>query len=326
MNGAGSGRDRDRARRADGGARWRHRDCRGRSGITTSAIRARTTRSSCGRGVGAATWRASTASQSRRSSKPTADPARIQDRDRQDARHSRGQRDRWKRGSAPLQPKNRLRRPRSARLLPPGPARRGKSSRSTIRRRGRRESAQAPANSFPPPAARMRRQASLQPPPTRTRTDREDRRMDGGGGPTSRGGHLPVAGARPRLSPDMAQRRRAGQNAGINIAASRGAPVAGGRIPAPSPMPATRSAATVISCWSSIRTAASRPTRISNALTRQARRYGQARPGDREGRDTGGVSEPQLHFELRRGKNAVDPRRISRARGRMPAAEEGVEG
>ena len=44
------------------------------------------------------------------------------------------------------------------------------------------------------------------------------------------------------------------------------------------------------SCWSSRATRSSRGQVI-------------AKVGD-----TGGVSEPQLHFELRRGKKAVDPR------------------
>ncbi|HEX2150544.1 MAG TPA: M23 family metallopeptidase, partial [Stellaceae bacterium] len=39
--------------------------------------------------------------------------------------------------------------------------------------------------------------------------------------------------------------------------------------------------------------------------------------------DTGGVSEPQLHFELRRGKKAVDPREFL---GSAPSAGDGGKG
>jgi murein DD-endopeptidase MepM/ murein hydrolase activator NlpD len=37
--------------------------------------------------------------------------------------------------------------------------------------------------------------------------------------------------------------------------------------------------------------------------------------------DTGGVSEPQLHFELRRGKRPVDPREFL-----VPAPSAGASG
>ena len=65
----------------------------------------------------------------------------------------------------------------------------------------------------------------------------------------------------------------------------------------------------------------------SRFAARQSRRHGQPRPSDRKGRQYRRVSEPQLHFELRRGKKAVDPRELlgpganAGGNGKEPRAE-----
>ena len=58
----------------------------------------------------------------------------------------------------------------------------------------------------------------------------------------------------------------------------------------------------------------------SSAATRSRRGQVIAKVGD-----TGGVSEPQLHFELRRGKKAVDPREFL-GQGSNVGGSKGAEG
>ena len=78
-------------------------------------------------------------------------------------------------------------------------------------------------------------------------------------------------------------------------------------MPASSPMPATNCAATAIWSSSSTRTAGiSAYAHCDLILVKKGEKVARGQVIARVGA-TGNVSEPQLHFELRRGNKPVDP-------------------
>ena len=146
-----------------------------------------------------------------------------------DARHprraSRGRRRR--RPPAAIAAESRRRRPPSARRRRPArKARRSHPARRTrCRRRGNRRGSGDRLSAAGAPA---RRASCLRPPPNGPRPPADpaekERRVGGGRAGSTNGGHFPWP-VRGRVLAGYGATKEGGQNAGINIAASRGAPV-----------------------------------------------------------------------------------------------------
>ena len=156
---------------------------------------------------------------------------------------------------APLRRKSRPRRLRSAQPLLPEPRKPAKSSRSTSPRRRRGNRQRRRRSAFRRRSASAKRQAVSAAPPKRKRAPAEKTVAEaeaGRAGEPRRASS--VAGARPR-----SRRLRRDKGAAATMTASTSPRRAARRskrsMPAPSPMPATRCAATATSCWSSMPTA-----------------------------------------------------------------------
>jgi murein DD-endopeptidase MepM/ murein hydrolase activator NlpD len=176
-----------------------------------------------------------------------------------------------------------------------------------------RKTAEAQASSLSPPAAAIqgnrpeghRAQGKLSPPAAEPAEDDEAAEA---GPPAKSGAHFPWP-VRGRVLAGYGATKEGGHNAGINIAAARGAPVraveggvvayAGNEIRGYGNLVLVKHPDGFISAYAHLD---SLLVKRGDTVTR-----GQviAKVGT-----TGGVSEPQLHFELRRGKNAVDPRQF----------------
>ena len=225
---------------------------------------------------------------------------------------------------APLRRKNRPRRLRSAPPLLPEPRKRAKSSRSTSprRRQGnrqrrrrsafRRRSASAKGK-LSPPAAEAERAARRE--DRRSRRRRTSRRVEAG----TFHGRCAVA-----FSPATARQRRAARTPGINIAASRGTPVrtvdsgtvayAGNEIRGYGNLVLVKHSSGLISAYA----------HLDALLVKRGDTVSRGQVIAKVG-DTGGVSQPQLHFELRRGKKAVDPREFL-GQGSNAGGSKGAQG
>ncbi len=187
-----------------------------------------------------------------------------------------------------------------------------------------RKSATAPAIGFPPPvrfgegqAVSARRRSGHAPPAEKTVASAEADE------PTSRGGHLPWP-VRGRVLAGYGATKEGGQNAGINIAASRGAPVravdsgtvayAGNEIRGYGNLVLVKHSSGMISAYA----------HLDALLVKRGDTVSRGQVIAKVG-DTGGVSQPQLHFELRRGKKAVDPREFL-GQGSNAGGSKGAEG
>ncbi len=175
----------------------------------------------------------------------------------------------------------------------------------------RKKSAEAPAISFPPPTAPARGKLS---PPAAEPAARPPQQAENevasaeAEEPSSRSGHLPWP-VRGRIVGGYGSTKGGGHNAGINIAAARGAPVhavdagvvayAGNEIRGYGNLVLVKHPSGLISAYAHL------DTLLVNRGDTVSRGQVIAKVGN-----TGGVSEPQLHFELRRGKKAVDPREL----------------
>jgi len=189
-----------------------------------------------------------------------------------------------------------------------------------------KKSATTPAIGFPPPAAPMKGRlsppaaepvATSAPPAGKTVASAEADE------PTSPGGHLPWP-VRGRVLAGYGATKEGGQNAGINIAAARGAPVravesgtvayAGNEIRGYGNLVLVKHPNGLISAYAHL-----------DSIT--VKRGDTVKGGQVIAKvgDTGGVSQPQLHFELRRGKKAVDPREFL-GQGSNTGGPKGVEG
>jgi murein DD-endopeptidase MepM/ murein hydrolase activator NlpD len=172
-----------------------------------------------------------------------------------------------------------------------------------------RKSAEAPAISFPPPASPAR--GKLSPPAAEPATPQaasgeKEVASAEEEEPPSRGGHLPWP-VRGRVLAGYGATKEGGQNAGINIAAARGAPVravdsgvvayAGNEIRGYGNLVLVKHPSGFISAYA----------HLDSLLVKRGDTVSRGQVIAKVG-NTGGVSEPQLHFELRRGKKAVDPR------------------
>ncbi|MGE3783660.1 MAG: murein hydrolase activator EnvC [Alphaproteobacteria bacterium] len=125
---------------------------------------------------------------------------------------------------------------------------------------------------------------------------------------SSQKGHLPWP-VRGRVVSGYGATTGGGHNAGINIAAARGAPVravdsgvvayAGNEIRGYGNLVLVKHPNGLISAYAHL------DSLLVNRGDSVSRGQVIAKVGN-----TGGVSEPQLHFELRRGKKAVDPREL----------------
>jgi murein DD-endopeptidase MepM/ murein hydrolase activator NlpD len=164
-------------------------------------------------------------------------------------------------------------------------------------------SARPPAISFPPPAA----SGSAKPPPDPAPAAAKNApAADEDEAAPARGGHLlwPVRG---RILAGYGATKQGGHNSGINIAATRGAPVkavdagvvayAGNEIRGYGNLILVKHASGFISAYA----------HCDELLVKRGDKVGRGQVIAKVGA-TGGVAEPQLHFELRRGKRAVDPR------------------
>ena len=174
-----------------------------------------------------------------------------------------------------------------------------------------KKSAEAPAISFPPPAAPAR--GKLSPPagePAARPPQAAEKEVASAEAeePSSRSGHLPWP-VRGRVVAGYGATKGGGHNAGINIAAARGAPVravdagvvayAGNEIRGYGNLVLVKHPNGLISAYAHL------DSLLVNRGDTVSRGQVIAKVGN-----TGGVSEPQLHFELRRGKKAVDPREL----------------
>jgi murein DD-endopeptidase MepM/ murein hydrolase activator NlpD len=170
-----------------------------------------------------------------------------------------------------------------------------------------KKTAEAAAAGLSPPAAPPR--AKLSPPAAETERPQAEpvEEHAASAEPSAKaGGHYPWP-VRGRILAGYGATKEGGRNAGINIAAARGAPVravdsgtvayAGNEIRGYGNLVLVKHPDGFISAYA----------HLDSLLVKRGDtvRSGQiiAKVGN-----TGGVSEPQLHFELRRGKNAVDPR------------------
>ena len=191
---------------------------------------------------------------------------------------------------------------RAERQLPAGPPRRAKSSRSTSRRPLRGKPPRLPAPSLSPPAARAARKTVAAcrrggkvaaEPAEQTRSRRPSRRRNNGG-------HYPWP-VRGRVLAGYGATKEGGHNAGINIAAARGAPVravdagvvayAGNEIRGYGNLVLVKHPDGFISAYA----------HLDSLLVKRGDTVSRGQVIAKVG-NTGGVSEPQLHFELRRGK------------------------
>jgi murein DD-endopeptidase MepM/ murein hydrolase activator NlpD len=186
-----------------------------------------------------------------------------------------------------------------------------------------RKSATAPAISFPPRSASAK--GRLSPPAAETEAPPAEKTVASAEAdePTSRAGHLPWP-VRGRVLAGYGATKEGGQNAGINIAASRGTPVR------------TVDSGTVAYAGNEIRgygnlVLVKHPSGLISAyahLDSMTVKRGDTVKGGQviaKVGDTGGVSQPQLHFELRRGKKAVDPREFL-GQGSNAGGSKGAEG
>jgi murein DD-endopeptidase MepM/ murein hydrolase activator NlpD len=181
----------------------------------------------------------------------------------------------------------------------------------------------APAISFPPPSASAK--GKLSPPAAEPEAPPAEKTVASAEAdePTSRGGHLPWP-VRGRILAGYGGTKEGGQNAGINIAAARGAPVravesgtvayAGNEIRGYGNLVLVKHPDGLISAYAHL-----------DSMT--VKRGDTVKGGQVIAKvgDTGGVSQPQLHFELRRGKKAVDPREFL-GQGSNTGGPKGVEG
>jgi murein DD-endopeptidase MepM/ murein hydrolase activator NlpD len=172
-----------------------------------------------------------------------------------------------------------------------------------------RKSAEGPAISFPPPAAPApgRLSPPAAEPAPRPAKPAETEIASAQAGPPARGGGQFPWPVRGRVLAGYGATKGGGHNAGINIAAARGAPVravdggvvayAGNEIRGYGNLVLVRHPSGFISAY-------------AHLDEMQVKRGETIRSGQVIGKvgDTGGVGEPQLHFELRRGQKAVDPR------------------
>jgi murein DD-endopeptidase MepM/ murein hydrolase activator NlpD len=190
-----------------------------------------------------------------------------------------------------------------------------------------RKSAEAPAISFPPPAAPVH--GKLSPPatePAALPTEAAGKEVASAGveEPPSRGGQFPWP-VRGRVLAGYGATKGGGQNAGINIAASRGAPVrsvdsgvvayAGNEIRGYGNLVLVKHSSGLISAYA----------HLDSLLVKRGDTVSRGQVIAKVG-DTGGVSEPQLHFELRRGKKAVDPREYLGTGANAGGAAKGGQG
>jgi murein DD-endopeptidase MepM/ murein hydrolase activator NlpD len=177
-----------------------------------------------------------------------------------------------------------------------------------------RKSAEAPAISFPQAAAPARGRLSApasEPAPTTARAGPPGEKNVAAAEveePPSRSGHLPWP-VRGRILAGYGTTKGGAHNAGINIAAARGAPVravdegvvayAGNEIRGYGNLVLVKHPSGLISAYAHL------DSLLVNRGDTVSRGQVIAKVGN-----TGGVGEPQLHFELRRGKKAVDPREL----------------
>jgi murein DD-endopeptidase MepM/ murein hydrolase activator NlpD len=176
-----------------------------------------------------------------------------------------------------------------------------------------RKSAEAPAIAFPSPAAPPqgnRTQGKLSRPaaePATPPAEPDEKEGAAEAEPPARStGHFPWP-VRGRVLAGYGETKEGGHNAGINIAASRGAPVravdggvvayAGNEIRGYGNLVLVKHPSGFISAYA----------HLDELLVKRGDTVGRGQVIAKVG-NTGGVSEPQLHFELRRGKKAVDPR------------------
>ena len=174
-----------------------------------------------------------------------------------------------------------------------------------------RKSAEASAISFPPPVAPARGKLSPPAGESATRSAQPAEKEVASAEvaePSGRSAHLPWP-VRGRIVSGYGATKGGGHNAGINIAAARGAPVravdagvvayAGNEIRGYGNLVLVKHPSGLISAYAHLDSlAVARGDTVSRGQVI-------AKVGN-----TGGVSEPQLHFELRRGKKAVDPREL----------------
>lgn len=172
------------------------------------------------------------------------------------------------------------------------------------------------AIAFPPPAA----SGSAKPPPTppgEPSAAEEARAETAAAAPAPpRGAHFPWP-VRGRVLAGYGAAQGGGHNDGINIAAPRGAPVrsveagvvayAGNELRGYGNLVLVKHANGFISAYA----------HCEELLVKRGDKVGRGQVIAKVGA-TGGVAEPQLHFELRRGKRAVDPREFL---GPAPSAE-----
>lgn len=175
------------------------------------------------------------------------------------------------------------------------------------------KAAKAEANG-PPPAAPVpehRPQGRLSPPAAeKARPQAEPADNDAAAEeeepPAKGGGHFPWP-VRGRILAGYGATKEGGRNAGINIAAARGAPVravdggvvayAGNEIRGYGNLVLVKHPNGFISAYA----------HLDSLLVKRGDTVSRGQVIAKVG-TTGGVSEPQLHFELRRGQKAVDPR------------------
>ncbi|MGD9616305.1 MAG: peptidoglycan DD-metalloendopeptidase family protein [Alphaproteobacteria bacterium] len=190
-----------------------------------------------------------------------------------------------------------------------------------------RKSAEAPAISFPPPAASAR--GKLSPPaaePARPPAESVEKEVAAAEAepPAKSGGPFPWP-VRGRILAGYGATKGGGNNAGINIAAARGTPVravdsgvvayAGNEIRGYGNLVLVKHSSGFISAYA----------HLDELLVKRGDSIGRGQVIAKVG-TTGGVSEPQLHFELRRGKKAVDPREFLGSATSAESAENGKRG
>jgi murein DD-endopeptidase MepM/ murein hydrolase activator NlpD len=186
-----------------------------------------------------------------------------------------------------------------------------------------RKSATAPAIGFPPRSASAK--GKLSPPAAEAEAPPAEKTVAEAevDEPTSRGGHLPWP-VRGRVLAGYGATKEGGQNAGINIAASRGTPVrtvdsgtvayAGNEIRGYGNLVLVKHSSGMISAYA----------HLDALLVKRGDTVSRGQVIAKVG-DTGGVSQPQLHFELRRGKKAVDPREFL-GQGSNAGGSKGAQG
>jgi murein DD-endopeptidase MepM/ murein hydrolase activator NlpD len=173
-----------------------------------------------------------------------------------------------------------------------------------------KKAAEAPTISFPPAAAPGRGKLSPPAGEPAARSSPAEKEVASAEAeePSSRNGHLPWP-VRGRIVAGYGATKGGGNNAGINIAAARGAPVravdagvvayAGNEIRGYGNLVLVKHSNGLISAYAHL------DSLLVNRGDTVSRGQVIAKVGN-----TGGVNEPQLHFELRRGKKAVDPREL----------------